>query len=197
MIPCQFPCVRNRLRTVSRRFQRAAACLLVLSGCLALEACGPSNHELASLARQGAIQPSAPIHATSTVIIEAPQERVWRILVNVSQWPQWQPDISTVAGAGTLAAGTAFTWQTGGTTIHSQVALFFPPNAVAWTGQAATARAIHVFVLTPLGPNRTKVQSRESMDGFLITWFYDSATLQKSEDTLLKNLAIAAQARPR
>lgn len=171
--------------------------LLALSGCVALGACGPSNEELASLASEGAIQPRAPIHATSTVIIEAPRERVWRILVNVPQWPRWQPDISTVAGASPLAAGTTFIWQTDGTTIHSHVALFSPPSVVAWTGRAATARAIHVFVLTALGPNRTKVQSRESMDGFLITWFYDSATLQKSEDTLLKNLAIAAHARPR
>lgn len=196
MIQCQSPCVRNRIRTVRQRLRPLAVRLLALSGCLALGACGASSHELASLASHGVIHQGAPIHATSTVIIEAPRERVWDTLVNVSRWPQWQSGISKVTGDTTLATGTAFTWETDGTTIHSQVALFSPPNAVAWTGRAATARAIHVFVLTSLGPNRTLVQSRESMDGFLITWFYDSAALQKSEDKLLRNLAIAAQAGP-
>lgn len=168
--------------------------LFVVSSCLALGACGPSSHELASLASHGIVQPGAPIEASSTIIIEASRERVWHILVDVARWPRWQPDISNVDGASTLAIGTTFTWKTGGTVIHSRIALFAPPNAVAWTGRAATARAIHVFVLTPLGPNRTKVESRESMDGFLITWFYDSAALQKSEETLLRNLANAAQA---
>ncbi|MBW4049831.1 MAG: SRPBCC domain-containing protein [Proteobacteria bacterium] len=164
---------------------------------MALGACGPSKQELASLAGRGAIQQDAPIKATSTIIIEAPRERVWRVLVNVSRWPRWQPDISKVTGVSTLASGATFTWQTGGTTIHSRVVLFSPPSEVSWTGHAETARAIHVFVLTPLSPTRTKVESRESMDGFLISWFYNSAALQKSEDTLLRNLAISAKRTPR
>lgn len=171
--------------------------VLVLAAGLALGGCNPSPHELVSLARHGDIQPGAPIHATAAVIIEAPRERVWHILENVSQWPRWQPEISKVAGAPILADGAAFTWKTGGTTIHSRVALFSPPDMVAWTGRAMTARAIHVLVLTSLGPNRTRVESRESMDGFLLTWFYDSAALKQSEDTLLKNLSIAAQTKPR
>lgn len=187
------PCTRN----LALGLHSAIARLLVLLACLALGACGPSNQDLASLAGRGAIQQDAPIKATSTIIIDAPRERVWHILVTVSRWPRWQPDISKVTGVSTLASDTTFTWQTGGTIIHSRVELFSPPSAVSWTGHAETARAIHVFVLTPLSPNRTKVESRESMDGFLITWFYNSAALQKSEDTLLRNLAISAQGAPR
>lgn len=184
---------RSRPHTLSK-WQLKIAHLFAVSGCFALGACSPSGQELASLASHGVVQQDAPIKASSTIIIEAPRERVWRILANVSRWPQWQPDISNVSGASTLSTGATFTWQTGRTTIHSRVALVAPPKIVAWTGRAATARAVHVFVLTALSPNRTKVESCESMSGFLITWFYDSAALQKSEDSLLRNLANAAKA---
>lgn len=185
--------MHSRIR-MAIKWRPGVAYLFVVANCLPLGACGPSSHGLTSLASHGFVQQDAPIKASSTLIIEAPRERVWRILVDVARWPRWEPDISHVSGAHALATGTAFAWQTGGATIHSRVALFSPPNMVAWTGRAATARAIHVFVLTSLGPNRTQIESRESMSGFLITWFYGSAALQKSEDSQLRYLANAVQA---
>lgn len=161
--------------------------------CLLLAACAPSNRTLAALARHGAIQVDARVKAASTVTIHAPAEVVWRILADVTAWPRWQPGVETVSCSGHLDDGASFTWQTGGTTIHSRVELFDPPHRLAWIGRAGMARAIHVFALVPLGPRDTQVESRESMDGPLLDWFYDSADLQSSEDTLLKNLKRAAE----
>lgn len=162
--------------------------------CLLLGACAPSDHALTSLARHGAIQAGAPVQAVSCITIHAPTDVVWRMLTDVVTWPRWQPGVAIVSGGGHLGVGTAFAWQTGSTTIHSRVEQFDPPHQLTWIGHASMARAIHVFVLTPLGPHDTWIESRESMDGPLLNWFYDSADLQSSEDTLLKNLKRAAEA---
>lgn len=132
--------------------------------------------------------------AASIITIHAPVEVVWRILTNVSAWPRWQPGIAKVSGSGSLDAGASFVWQTGNTVIRSRVALFDPPHRLAWIGRASVAHAVHVFVLIPLGPRDTRVESRESMDGPLLDWFYDSADLQSSENTLLENLKRVAEA---
>lgn len=173
---------------------KVARGLLLASSCLLLGACAPSDHALASLAQRGDTQSDDPVKAASIVTIHAPAEVVWRILTNVPAWPLWQPGIAKVSGSDPLDAGASFTWQTGDTTIHSRVMLFDPPYRLAWIGRADMAHAIHVFVLTPLGPHDTRIESRESMDGPLLDWFYDSADLQSSEDLLLENLKRAAEA---
>jgi Polyketide cyclase / dehydrase and lipid transport. len=159
-----------------------------------LSACAPSDHQLAELGRRGAIQANAPVKASSILIVHAPARVVWRTLADVATWPRWQPGIEAVSSNGTLGEGTLFTWKTDGTTIHSRVVLFDPPHRLAWIGQADMAHAVHVFVLAPLGPHATRIESRESMDGPLLDWFYDSAALQASEDALLQNLKKAAEA---
>ena len=170
--------------------------LIVVLACLLLNACGPSENRLVELGQRAAIQPDAPVKASSTIIIEAPRERVWRILTDLPAWQDWQPGIARVSPHAVLGNGMAFAWDTGGTTIHSRVVLFSPPNAIAWTGHADFARAVHVFTLAPLGPDRTRVESRESMDGPLLAWFYDSAALQRSEDRWLEHLKAAAEVHP-
>lgn len=177
-----------------RRCKRLLAALLC---CLWLSACAPSEHELAELGQRGSIQVDAPVKAASTLTIDAPTIRVWRILTDVAAWPRWLPGVERVSSTGTLAEGAVFAWKTDGTTIRSRVVLFAPPYRLAWIGQADMAHAVHVFVLTPLGPHATRIESRESMDGPLLGWFYDSAALQASENELLQNLKRAAEASDR
>lgn len=169
------------------------ASLLISLSCLLLGACGPSDHALAELGRHATIQANAPIKATSTLTIHAPAPRVWNVLTDLGAWSQWQSGVGKVTPMGMLGPGTSFTWETGGMTIHSEVVLFDPPSRLAWIGRAYTAHAVHVFTLTPLGPSATRVESSESMDGPLVDWFYDSATLQASEDLLMQSLKRASE----
>lgn len=167
---------------------------IVLLCCLLLCACTPSDRTLAELGRRGAIQTDAPIKADATTIINAPASRVWQLLIDVAAWPSWQPDIANVSTVGKLTEGATFTWKTGDTTIHSHVVLLAPPLRLAWIGRASIAHAVHVFVLTPFGPQVTRIESRESMDGPLLRWFYDSAALQASETSFLHELKQTAEA---
>jgi hypothetical protein len=52
------------------------------------------------------------------------------------------------------------------------------------------AKAIHVFTLTPWGPDKTEVVSRESMNGPLLSWFYASDDLKNTNDKQLANMAL-------
>ena len=167
---------------------------LAVLGCCFLVACGPSNDVLAGLGSRGEIQQDAPVKASSTIVIDAAPEQVWNILVNVAGWPRWLHDVSHVAVHGVLGNGVSFAWNTGGTAIRSRVVLFVPDKTVAWTGQASFAKAVHVLTLSALDSGHTRVESMESMDGPMLSWFYSSSDLQSSEDRMLKDLKAAAAA---
>lgn len=166
---------------------------LATLGCCLLAACGPSDNALAVLGSHGEIQQDAPVKASSSIVIDASPERVWNILVNAAEWPRWLHGVSHVSIGGALNNDVSFEWNAGGTAIRSRVVLFAPDRTVAWTGRASVAKAVHVLTLSALDPGHTRVQSMESMDGPLLSWFYSSSDLQTSEDQMLKNLKAAAE----
>lgn len=167
---------------------------LAVLGCCFLAACGPSNDALAVLGSRGEVQQDAPVKASSSILINATPQRVWNVLTNVAEWPRWQHDVDHVTVDGALGKGVSFEWNAGSTTIRSRVVLFIPDKTVAWTGRASVARAVHVLTLSTPDSGGTRVESMESMDGPLLSWFYSSSDLQSSEDQMLKNLKVAAEA---
>jgi len=133
------------------------------------------------------------VKASSSIVIDAAPGRVWNILANVAQWPRWMHGVSHATANGALGEGVFFEWNTGDTAIRSHVVLFVPDKAVAWTGEASLAKAVHVLKLSALDSGHTRVDSMESMDGPMLSWFYSSSDLQSSEDQMLKDLKMAAE----
>ncbi len=167
-----------------------AAASLVLLG---LAGCGPTLWTLNALANAGAIDETAPVIAHAQAEIAVSPARVWALLVDAHAWPSWQTDISTVSTGGPLAPGQRFTWSEGGTTVHSQVQLLEPDRRLGWTGTAYTAKAIHLWRLTPEPNGHTLVAIEESMDGPLMATFVSSQQLTNVADTWLKDLKRAAE----
>jgi hypothetical protein len=64
---------------------------------------------------------------------------------------------------------------------------------LAWTGTAYKARAIHVWNLQPLPDGGTLVKTIESMDGFMLRFFYSSNDLAKSQRLWLDALKHKAE----
>jgi uncharacterized membrane protein len=169
---------------------------LVLPLSLTLAGCGPSLAALQERASAGQVQADAPLHARQAITIHAPRERVWAVLTDFDRWPSWQPNIARVQGPRALAAGEPFTWVNGKSEISSTLALVKPNEALAWTGSVSGAKAIHVFSFRAEGPDATVVEVEETLDGFLLTWFYGQKDLDAEVARSLANLKKASEVTP-
>jgi uncharacterized protein YndB with AHSA1/START domain len=165
----------------------------LLSALLAT-ACGPSLEELHDRARTGAVQPDAPIRARGSVTIAAPRARVYALLTDFAAWPRWQSNVTKVTPPPSLDEGATFTWVNGGTPITSRLAAVQPDELVAWSGSASVAKAIHVWRFSSPTPETTRVDVEESMDGFLLTWFYGQKDLEAEVARSLERLRAASEA---
>ena len=152
-----------------------------------------SGTDLEELARAGAIQDDAPIKASLNVVIQAPIEKVWTLLIGVNEWPKWQTAIKEAHLEGPVANGTNFTWSARATSIHSRFARVVPQAEIAWTGTSLNAHAIHVWKLERMAGNRTRVTTKESMSGFLLVFLYSSRELQVSDQFWLDRLKQEAE----
>jgi uncharacterized protein YndB with AHSA1/START domain len=66
-----------------------------------------NDRALATLAETEQMIPNAPVTASRSVTINAPVDRVWRILTNVKDWPRWHPYLKNAELDGDFAAGSA------------------------------------------------------------------------------------------
>ncbi len=75
--------------------------------------------------------------------IAAPPEVVWRLLVDVGEWPQWGPSVRRAAlddGAGQISAGAQGTvWTAVGFPVRFTVTEFEPGRRWAWKVAGITA----------------------------------------------------------
>ena len=76
----------------------------------------------------------APVVAEAEIVIEAPPERVWKTLVDVARWPNWNPEVESVVLEGGTREGSVFRWKTNSGTITSTFQTIEPPMHVAWAG---------------------------------------------------------------
>ena len=71
----------------------------------------------------------------ATITIDAPLEKIWSILINVSAWPKWDPNCDKVEG--TVALGhklKVFTKLSPGRAFPVKVARLEPSRLMVWTG---------------------------------------------------------------
>jgi uncharacterized protein YndB with AHSA1/START domain len=160
---------------------------------LTTAACGPSLATMHQGAMAGRVQEGAPLHARQTVIIAAPRERVYALLTDFGRWPRWQPNVTKVTPPAAVEPGARFRWVNGRSEIASQLAAVTPNEIVAWTGSVSTAKAVHVWRLSAPTPDTTEVDVEETMDGFLLTWFYGQKDLDAEMARSLANLKRAAE----
>jgi uncharacterized protein YndB with AHSA1/START domain len=144
-------------------------------------------------ARVGLIQSDAPIKASLTEVIDAPPEKVWRVLTSIDDWPRWQPGIPQARLQGPLSPGVKFNWSTGKLHIESKIVLLDPGTRIAWTGSAMMVKAVHVWALAGEPGNKTLVTMNESLSGPLLTWFYTARELEYTDKDWLDRLKLEAE----
>jgi uncharacterized protein YndB with AHSA1/START domain len=161
---------------------------------LTVAGCGPRLSTLNALAQEGKVNERSPDVAHLEIEIDAPPAKVWSLLTNASQWPQWDKQIASVTAPGPFStAGTKFMWKSGDTEINSEVQLVEPQTRLAWTGTAMSAKAIHVWQLQSIPGDRTRVTMKESMDGPLISRLFPPDRLKEAGQQWLIALKKAAE----
>ena len=101
------------MKPLTTRLLLAAAICITLVPANAFS--GTSIKHLEELARNGTIDPAAPIKADLEITIDAPPvPSSWHLLTDIDEWPKWQTAISRVEVANPIQTGTPFVWVTDG-----------------------------------------------------------------------------------
>ena len=109
---------------------------------------------------------AAPVKGTAEIDIAAPPQAVWDVLTRFDNWPNWNPDVKSMAFEGPLAPGSTFRWRAGPGTILSTLDRVEPPRYISWHGKTLTIDAYHEWWLEPRDGG-THVRTEETFSGLL------------------------------
>ena len=116
------------------------------------------------------------------IVIDAPADRVWDVLVDFADYPQWNPFITRIEG--TPETGARLTADLDGDlamTITPTILHVEPARELRWLGRLWIPGLLdgeHRFQLEELEPGRTRLVHAEEFRGLLIPlvwpWMADS-----------------------
>ena len=132
------------------------------------------------------INTNAPVIARDQIIIQAPVEKVWDVLTNISKWPDWQKAVTEARVSGDIQEGMEFRWKAEGLSFQSKIHTCSPMVMFGWTGKTWGAYAIHNWYFTRKG-NETLVTVEESLQG-VFPWLFRNYFQKNLETGVKKNL---------
>jgi hypothetical protein len=126
---------------------------------------------------------AADLFSHNELLIEAPCERVWNHIIEVSKWPLWYPNSSAIQlldGAKMLEPDVRWRWTTFGLAIESHVHEFFPYARLGWYGYApgAAPAFYHTWLLQARGTGCFVVTEEVGLGK-------DAAHLRKTDEGLM------------
>jgi len=130
---------------------------------------------------------AAEAQARAQILIKAPIERVWQLLVDVDRWPSWNRNVETANLQGRVVPGSVFVWKSQGFTVTSTIETVEANRRLTWVGAAFGTRAFHSWEFHALDGG-VLVTTYETFDGWL-PWLMRGTMQQKLEDTLPQWLA--------
>lgn len=136
---------------------------------------------LIPLAESGRINTEASIRDSQSIIINAPIEKIWKILADISKWPEWNPSIRSIK-LEAFEVGKSFKWNINGANVTSIIRSINAPEMLTWTGSSTGFKSIHVWKLETAESNQTIVSTEESLQG-IMTLFHSH---QKLHSTLVE-----------
>jgi hypothetical protein len=138
---------------------------------------------------------NAPVQSVKTITIHADPEKVWKIMADVNKWENWESDNKSPVLHGDFSPGNSFTWKFKGLSIRSNIKVAEPYSKIVWSGPAFGMFAIHTWTFTPLAGGYTRVDVRESMEGWLVSLFTHKIQtgLDSSLDKWLMALKVTAE----
>lgn len=113
----------------------------------------------------------------SEIEIAATPERVWSILSNFPDYPNWNPFIRTIRGTPEVGASLVIQIQTGGTksmTFRPTVLSAVPSRELRWLGRFLVRGLFdgeHRFSIQPIAEGKIKFRQSELFSGILVLLF--------------------------
>ena len=132
--------------------------------------------ELARLAAAERMIPNAPVQASRSVQIAAPLNKVWGILIEVSDWERWYPYLEQATLEGPFAAETILIY--GKLIKHKlRIARVVDGRLVMLYGTMAGYKGITRWDVKAISGQQTEISFTESSSGFLIGTLYSNNKL--------------------
>lgn len=85
------------------------------------------------------------------VEIDAPVEKVWQVLTNPNDWPQWFPGVEGVSNVTSISEGGRFEWMKEGQTGQGAIVKMEPMRRLEVMTQIGDDKDAHVFELRSSG----------------------------------------------
>lgn len=100
--------------------------------------------------------------------VNAPPERVWQILLDAENWPEWYVGAKQVKvrNGDRLDANAVFDWETMGLRFQSTIKEFVPNERLSWESNKKQIQGYHAWLIIPTEFG-CKVITDESQKGWL------------------------------
>lgn len=134
------------------------------------------------------------------IIIDAPREKVWEILMDFEEYGNWNPFITQISGStkvgGKLSVklqqpeGKAFTFK-------PRVVVCEKAEEFKWQGHMIVPGIFdgeHCFKLKPVEGNKTKLIQRENFKGILLKYLWKDLNTKTVRGFELMNSALKERA---
>ena len=148
--------------------------------------------ETIALAKEGMINTNASIKDQHSIIIQAPIEKVWTILTNVSGWKQWNPLIKHLSATDEVHPGSQFEWKIGRMSSSSEIQLMDKPGTFSWTGKSTFVKRIYVWSLET-DENQTIATLGTSLEGLFTVWVENHRSVYNEIHQWLDCLKVKAE----
>lgn len=140
--------------------------------------CAPNAQIVKKLAENKKMIKNAPIEAMSFIIINAPVQKIWKIVTDVDDWPSWYPLLSESRISGEFEIGSKIEY--GGFFKHRlTIGAVEPPNTAVLYGTYMGFQGITMWQLDTLSETQTRVTFKESSDGGILSVLYSNSQLKK------------------
>lgn len=136
---------------------------------------------------------------STRIDIQAPADKIWRILVDLPRWPQWNATVErTVGNIERGAKVTVFVKQSPGRAFPLRVTVFDVPRRMVWAGGLPLGlfQGTRVYELTTAAADASVFSMRENYTGPLAALIARSIPdLQPAFDEFAQCLKRAAEQR--
>jgi len=107
------------------------------------------------------------------IVINASAARVWQVLTDFGEYPQWNPFIREVAGSASSGERLKVQMHIGNRPMKFRPTILAsrPERELRWLGHLLIPGIFdgeHSFVIAPAGENRVRLIQRETFNGLLV-----------------------------